>query len=223
MGTSTVHRSPSTPHWRVVRSLYRDSTVSRPRLLVEVLRAAATPYIEGLSGPEATHGLVLALRALSSPSAPVTADAALALAKDLISESRRRVLTEGWSSFYGDLANRALHATILAAGGESESGRRPPSIVRLYLANVVATCVDHVVSRDLSAHFGKGELIGTATRGLAISADLKSAARQVASDPALVSALREAAKSPERHWRQLVIDAWSVGSSGTHQPDKGER
>ena len=223
MGTSTVHRSPSTSHWRVVRNLYRNPTVTRPRLLAEVFRAASTPYIEGLSGPEATQGLVLALRALSSASAPATSGAALALARELIAESRRKVLTEGWSSFYGDLANRALHATILAAGGEPASGRRPQSIVRVYLANLVATCVDHVVSRDLSAHFGKGELIGTATRGLELSADLKSAARQVASDPALASALRETANSPERHWRQLVNDAWNIGSSGTRPPDKGER
>src|SRR5262245_64886180 len=101
MGTSTVHRSPATPHWRVVNNLYRNPTVEPERLLAEVFRASQEPYVAGLRGPESSHSLTLLLDALGQQRAKMTVPSALAMSRDLLARSRNTAVQEGWSSFYG--------------------------------------------------------------------------------------------------------------------------
>lgn len=219
MGTSTVHRSPATPHWRVVNNLYRNPKVAAERLLAEVFRASEEPYVAGLRGPESSHSLTLLLDALSQHRAKITAARALEMSRDLVAQSRGVAVQEGWSSFYGDLATRALHATILSSAPESASSRSPASIVRTFLGHLVATCIDHVVSRDLSAHFG-GEVIHNANTALKLSTRMKTAARNIASSPELSTAIEQAASKPEARWPELVATAWRIGAAGPGQQRK---
>jgi hypothetical protein len=213
MGTSTVHRSPASPHWRLVNNLYRNPSVAPERLLAEVFRASEEPYVAGLSGPESSHGVTLLLGALGQQRATVTVSSALAMSRDLLARSRGTALHEGWSLFYGDLANRALHATILSAAPESASFRAPANIVRTFLGYLVATCIDHVVSRDLSAHYGE-VVIHDASTALKLSATMKRVARNIASSPELSTAIEQAARDPQARWPEVVATAWRIGAAG---------
>lgn len=220
MGTSTVHRSPGTPHWRVVNNLYRNPAVAPDRLLAEVFRAAEEPYVAGLRGPESSHSLTLLLDVLSRRRGGMTVANALAMSRELVAQNRGAAVERGWSSFYGDLANRALHATILSAGPESASFRSPANIVRTFLGHLVATCIDHVVSRDLSAHLGEA-VIQNASTALKFSATVKTAARNVASSPELSAAIEQTASTPEARWPELVATAWRIGAGGPRERRKG--
>jgi hypothetical protein len=211
MGTSTVHRSPLTPHWRVVNNLYRDPRVSRQRLLSEIFKAAADPYVAALGGPEASNGLRILLQAFSKEPRVRSRTDALALSRDLIAQSRDATLAKGWSPFYGDIANRALHATVLSATAESKATRTQGDITRAFLGHLVATCIDHVVSRDLSGHLGE-PLISNATAALKLTAELKTAAREVTKSAEVAPALERAAKEPTA-WQGAVNAVWKVATA----------
>lgn len=218
MGTSTVHRSPlHAAHWRVVNNLYRNPTVDRKRLVAEIFRAAATPYVTGLAGREVSERLRLLLTVSATRPTLRTSAETLIFARELIGKARDVDGREGVASFYSDLANRALHSTVVtsfpAAGRQSAK-----QLVQAFLGNLVATCVEHVVSRDLSAHLGSRTLPNT-TAVLELTRELKAAARYVAASESIAPAIAETATAPEQHWPDLVATAWSVGS-GTQQPDK---
>lgn len=216
MGTSTVHRSPGSPHWRVVNNLYGNPNVEPSRLLAEVFRASAEPYSEGLSGPETLHCVDLILRTFATSGSRISEPAALQISRSLLSESRLTATREGWSHFYGDMAHRAMHATVLSAASLSASERGPENLVRHFLGNLLATCVDHVVSRDLSAHLGERTL-RTSSDALKLSAELKTAARNLVEHSGLTSAVTEAARRPSSRWAQLVTSAWKVGAAAPGQ------
>jgi len=216
MGTSTVHRSPSqSPHWRVVNNLYRNPTVQRERLLAEIFKAAEHPYVTGLRGPEVYERLQLLLRSASERPKLTTRAAALEFARELIGKARNLEAHSGFASFYSDIANRALHSTVIT----SQPGSSARGLVQTFLANVVGTCIDHVVSRDLSAHLGTRPLPDTKS-ALALARDLRTAASQVARSESLSRAIQAAAKAPAQRWGDLISDAWSVGASSP-KPAKG--
>lgn len=212
MGTSTVHRSPSTPHWRIVNNLYRDPNVTRERLLSEIFKAAAEPYAAALGGPEASNTLRIVLRALAEVPHVRDRAAALALSRDLIAQSRGATLEQGWSPFYGDIANRALHATVLSAAVTPVATKTQPEIVRTFLGHLVATCIDHVVSRDLSGHL-REPLISNATAALKLTAELKNAAREVTRSPDLAPAFEQAAREPTKSLKGAVSAVWRVATT----------
>jgi hypothetical protein len=220
MGTSTVHRSPSSPHWRVVNTLYRDPDVSPARLLAEVFRASSEPYAKQLGGPEASHCVALLLRTFGPGAESTPASHAPELSRLLATESRGAASREHWSPFYADLANRAMHRTVLSVGAPGTSPRAPESVVRLFLGHLLATCVDHVVSRDLSAHLGSKALSNAAT-ALRLSSSLKAAARELAAAEVLNAALRAAAQNPRSRWADLVASTWEVGRAMPREPRRG--
>jgi hypothetical protein len=219
MGTSTVHRSPPSPHWRVVNNLYDNPQVPRARLLAELFRAAASPYVGGLSGAETSRALHRALDSLRQRSGHGPTDA-LDLARTLITANRIATSNEGGSPFFGDLANRALHATVLALAGESSVSAR--LVVQTFLGQVVGTCIGHVVSRDVSAHIGKRG-IPTAGAALKLSAELKAAAVLLAANPRLREVIDATAEAPDAKWPVLVSRIWQVGVAGTPEPRKTKR
>lgn len=219
MGTSTVHRSPlHAAHWRVVNNLYRNPTVDRERLVAEIFRAAAKPYVTGLAGREVTERLRLLLSTWSSKAKARTSTEALNLARELIGRAREVDSREGVASFYSDLANRALHSTIVTTFPTAAGAKSPKHLVQAFLGNLVATCVDHVVSRDLSAHLGSKTLRNTVAV-LELTRDLKAAARHVVASESVAPVIAATAAAPEQNWADLVSAAWAAGA-GTQRFNK---
>jgi hypothetical protein len=213
MGTSTVHRSPlDAAHWRVVNNLYRDPSVERGRLVAEIFRAASKPYVDGLSGREVSERLRLLLSTWSATKETRSPADALSFARELIGKARDLEVREDLASFYSDLANRALHATVLAAFPTVKGRGSSRQLVQSFLANIVGTCIDHVVSRDLSAHLGTKNLPNTKAV-LELTRELKAVAQHVAANQSLSKAIEATATSPEQRWADLISSAWSVGAA----------
>ena len=178
--------------------------------------------VAALGGPEASNGLTILLRALSKEPLVRSRTDALALSRDLVAESRDATLQKGWSPFYGDIANRALHATVLSATSTPKGTKTQRDITRTFLGHLIATCIDHVVSRDLSGHL-REPLISNATTALKLTAELKSAAREVANSADVAPALERAAKEPVTAWQGAVNAVWRVATAPTRPEPRKKR
>jgi hypothetical protein len=81
-----------------------------------------------------------------------------------------------------------------------------------FLRNLIAVSIDHVVSRDLTAHLS-GQRIANAAEALAFRRTLIEHARAVAGDVRLSAAMDAAASSPRQHWAEIVRQAWEIGAT----------
>ena len=140
------------------------------------------------------------------------ADTALAAARGAVRAAQGQAFRANQVSFYGDLADRALHATLAGAAARPETLATTPAAVGSFLGNLVAVAIDHVVARDLTAHLGRGSLAGAA-RTVALRRELVQRARQVATDQRVASALAAAAHDPRGSWAALLARVWEVGAT----------
>lgn len=207
MGTSTVHRSPNTGRWRYVASMYRDAELDSARLLSEILNAA-TGYVDGLadSAVRARLETLVGIR----PNRVSGAEDPVGLAAEIVAEAQAFGRARGLVSFYGDLADRALFATITRAGSQPDLIAEPAAAVRTFTGELLGFAVDHLVSRDLSAHLGEGTLpnVATTTR---LRGRLVASARALADETLIGERASAAAESPGRRWRGVVKSAWLAG------------
>ncbi len=211
MGTSTVHRSPATLRWRIVNNLYNDPSVSVDRLLAEVFNAAES-YPSGLADAAVLRRVEAVLDASRTAIRRGETEDALAAARQAVQAAQHASVQAGLASFYGDLADRAIHATLVGASRAPNTMDTPLSALGAFLSNLVASAIDHVVSRDLTAHIG-GPRIRTASEGLALRRALVERARQIAASEQFSATVGEAASSPRQHWARLVTEVWKVGAT----------
>lgn len=210
MGTSTTHRSPNTPRWRIVSGLYDAPATGVDRLLAEVFNAAEG-YPAGLADSATLARVESLLQGAAGGEWRGDPDAALGVAREAIRAAQATALGAGHTSFYGDLADRAIHATFLRAARQPEAIDTPNRAIGTFLGNLLGIAIDHVISRDLSAHLGGGRL-STATDSLALRRDLAQRAQSVASDARVSDALAAAAAAPRERWPAAVSLAWGVGA-----------
>ena len=210
MGTSTVHRSPGTPRWRIVNNLYNDPTVPPDRLLAEIFNAAEQ-YPSGLTDASVLERVETLLTAAERGDWRGGTEAALTVAREAVRDAQARALRGGHTSFFGDLADRAMQTTFVNAAGDPNSLSTPRATLSTFLRNLVAGAIDHVVSRDLTAHLG-GSRISSATEALSLRRSLAEQARSVATDARLSEALDAAASSPHNRWTDLVQQVWAIGA-----------
>ena len=206
MGTSTVHRSPGTPRWRLVNNLYNDPTVSPERLLAEVFNAAED-YPAGLADAAVLERVETLLQVTERGDWRRSAEAALATAREAMHSAQTRALSSGYASFCGDLADRALHTTFARAARDPNSLSTPRAALSAFLRHLTVCAIDHVVSRDLTAHLG-GPRLASTSEAFAMRRTLTEQARAVATDARLSEALDVAVSSPRARWADVVRQVW---------------
>lgn len=207
MGTSTVHRSPSTGRWRYVDSMYGDIAVDRPRLLSEILNAA-TSYTDGLADA-AVQARLQTLLGISQERL-IESDDPIGVASDIVREAQAAGRATGLVSFYGDLADRALFATIARSAADLALIATPAAALSAFTRELLGFAVDHLASRDLTAHLG-GDSLPDAGAAIGLRRDLVVAAQRLADAPSVIAAAQAAAVSPRDLWHVLISSAWRAG------------
>ena len=207
LGTSTVHRSPSTGRWRYVDSMYADERVNRSRLLSEVLNAA-TGYVDGLTDAAVLARVETLLRVGATRWAD--SDDPIGVASDVVREAQAAGRAAGLVSFYGDLADRALFATIARSASNVALTANPATTLSTFTRELIGFAVDHLVSRDLTAHLG-GSSLPNAGAMVGLRRALVEAAQSLVDSPSLAQQTRAAAASPRDSWRALVSSALKAG------------
>ena len=127
MGTSSSHRSPSTPEWERVKQLYRQPDADPGQLSSRIASALDAGSRRDLSGP----GVACCLSALLGASGAAARDALsiaaaapplLAISQALREQAEREVAAGGFASRFTDIAINALGtATFEAAARGSAS------------------------------------------------------------------------------------------------------
>jgi hypothetical protein len=138
-------------------------------------------------------------------------DAAMAASREAIAQARQRSVESQRTSYYADLADRAVHRTLVGATRQPDSVRSTSATMRTFLVNLIGVSVDHLVSRDLSRHL-RSQRLPNAVAALELRRDLVQRARDVASDERLNTRLASAATAPNRQWAEVVADAWRLGT-----------
>jgi hypothetical protein len=135
MGTSTVHRSPGTPRWRIVNNIYDNPQVPADRLLAEVFNAAER-YPSGLADAAVLERVETLLHAAQVSDWRGGMEAARAIARDAIRTGQASALRAGHVSFFGDLADRAVHVTLAGASRDPNSVTTPRAALGTFLKNL---------------------------------------------------------------------------------------
>lgn len=187
--------------------MYGDVDVDRTRLLSEVLNAA-DGYVDGLSDRAVRARLETLLAA--DPGRIATADDLIAVASDLVRVAQQAGRERGLVSFYGDLADRALFSAVARSATEEGVVATPSAAVATFARELLGFAVDHLVSRDLTAHLGEGS-IPSATAMLSLRSDLVSEARRLVDIPQVRDRAAAVAETQGASWRGLVSAAWSAG------------
>lgn len=214
MGTSRVDRSPATPAWGLVTAFYSRPIESPRRVLVDLLNAGSQ-YESGLGDPSVVARLEAALSSAQDIPGRRSADAT-STARAALSDALDRALARGAMTFYGDLADRALHTTVLdyAGGAVRVTGAR---VVQRFLSELLGAATDHLVSRDLTAVLGvdAARRVDDLER---VRRELVESARELGRDPDLASDIAAAAQSPAQRWGPLVSRAWAKGRARGPEP-----
>lgn len=221
MGTSTVHRSPRTTRWLLVNALYEDPTISNSRVLAEVFNAA-DQYPEGLAGLAVLERVEALLRATEQGDWRGGTEAALAAARAAVADARASALREGEASFYGDLADRAVHSTLVAGVRSPATLATAPAALTAFLGQLVSTAVDHLVARDLSQHLGRGRVTGAA-EATALRRALVQQAHGLVQDERFAPAVEAAAAAPRQAWAEAVTAVWRGGTRISDNNDRTSR
>ena len=129
MGTSSSHRSPSTPEWERVKKLYREPNPEPGRVasrIVSALDAETRAELSGLGVASCLSRLLnlsrevaaagLSARALTAGLPPL-----LAVSEAVRSEAEREIAREGLAGRFTDLALNALGTATLQAGSRGDA------------------------------------------------------------------------------------------------------
>ncbi len=106
----------------------------------------------------------------------------LDLAAHVITDSRSAALSTGPTSFFGNLADRAIQATFASLYREPRALSSRRSALNALVGHLLYVVVDHLVSRDLSAHT---RTISTVQSALKLRNLLIDRTRHIADDPSL--------------------------------------
>ena len=185
-------RSPNTPAWRAVWALY-ETVGSTPSAIVDaVMSASRADYQAGLTDPSVRMHLAVLLEW------PQTTDLLQASTAARYRASRQ-LSHQGLGSFYGLLAESALHRTIMSAGLPENRGVR----VRAFLLELVSVAIDYLVGRDLSGYIGTAALPNV-TASLALKAAVIAEARRRV---ALISVPLDL--EAQDKWRTAIAQVWA--------------
>jgi hypothetical protein len=125
MGTSSSHRSPSTPEWERVKQLYREPNPDPREVASRITSALDATTRQEMAGPGvacclshllqasrqvAEHGLAALVPA--APAAPPL----LAVSEAIREQAERTIALNGYASRFSDLALNALATSVFEAG-----------------------------------------------------------------------------------------------------------
>jgi len=125
MGTSSSHRSPSTPEWERVKQLYREPNPNPREVASRITSALDAETRQEMSGP----GVACCLRSLLQASTRVgdgglaallppgtEAPPLLAASEAVREQAEREIARRGLASRFADIALNALATTVFEAG-----------------------------------------------------------------------------------------------------------
>lgn len=207
MGTSTVHRSPTTARWQFVDAMYDDPQVDLPRLLSEVLNAGSV-YVEGLGDAAVLVRLQFLLEA--NRSRVLRGEDPIGEAANLVGEAQALGRAQGHVSFYGDLADRALFAALVRGTTNANLIVDSAAAVTSFARELIGFAVDHLVSRDVTAHLGEVGL-PTASSLVSLRAEIVESARGLVDAPSFAELAAATVDARPAAWRSLVAAAWDTG------------
>jgi hypothetical protein len=195
----------------VVNSLYGDARVPQERLLAEICHAGDY-YGEGLAEIAVIDRVDALLEAAERGDWRGSAESALREARVAARDARQASLERGSASFYGDLADAALHRTLVAGSGAPETLQSREATLMAFVQDLVSIAVDHLVCRDLTQHLG-GPRTRTTEDAQALRDQLVSRAREVAVDASLRPTLRRTASNPVQGWPSLMHEVWQLAAT----------
>lgn len=159
MGTSSSHRSPSTPEWERVKQLYRQANPDPGRVSSRIAQALAAQAPGELAGPGVACCLSSLLLASSDAAAarlplPPHAPPLLVLSQALREQAEREIAAAGYASRFSDIALNALGTTVFeaGAGGAASVFDIPAPQVLASVGCYAAECRLHELSRCFVAH-----------------------------------------------------------------------
>ena len=156
MGTSSSHRSPSTPEWERVKQLYRKPAADPGQVSARIVSALDADTRPELSGPGVAcclTALLQASRAAADGSLhiPLGIPPLLSMSQVLREQAERAIAANGYASRFADLALNALGtATFEAASGGAASVFEASA--EQATASLAAYATDHRL-HDLSVCF----------------------------------------------------------------------
>jgi len=153
MGTSTRHRSPSTPIWDAVHTSYKSASIAPERLTHEVWRAASLQPGERLPKQLESSIVHTLLRTALTSESP----------EEGIAAARRVIAKSHTSSLATDIAQRALV--------QSFTDRR--NQVAGFAHSLFVEAVTYLVSRDLPGYVGTGERLPTISDAISLKSKIR--------------------------------------------------
>jgi hypothetical protein len=189
--------------------MYSDPNAKTDRMLSEILNAAEG-YREGLSDRSVIERLN-ALVSVARQGRAGTPESAVGAAREALGAARQRMLDQGYTSFFADLADRAANATLIEAIRRPDLLAVPATTVETFSRNLLAASVAHLVARDLSSHVGE-ERTARTELALEFRRQVVAQARDLVDEPSVQSAIEGVARTPRRAWRSLIRLVWRLGT-----------
>ncbi len=207
MGTSTTHKSPTTPEWERVRDLYRADeppAAEVSRRIALALDAAVREEMGGAGVVTCLEVLLEAAReAADAPAAGLltTVASVLGAAGVLRAAAERRLGLRGQGSRFADLALDALGTSLVdgllaqeavpafpALTGDAgarlaafSTERRLHELAGRFISQDVGYCFRYFVTRDIAEFVGTGAL-PTVAHARALAENVGNHCRTLASD-----------------------------------------
>lgn len=209
MGTSSVDRSPNLLSWSIVNTMYRDPNEAAIDILREVFIAGGS-YAEGLGDEAVRIRVQLLLRAVDSDAWRSGVPGALEVARSAMTNAQVETVEAGVASFYGDLADQALHQALV--GGARDHARLSDvgSALETFIRALLSTAIDHLVSRDITQHLGSRRLRRMSDVA-ALRQELVELADLVAVSADLSDRLVQPVAGVLDDWSNLIARAWRHG------------
>jgi hypothetical protein len=153
MGTSINQRSPVTPNWNAVTAAYNSSTISIPRIVQELWRAATHQPTGNLAADLGAPIIAQCLAiALSTPSR-----------QEALQRASREVALSGQASLAADIAQRAVAQSFRP--GEDRAGA--------FVQSLFAEAGNYLVSRDLPGYVGVSERLHTVSDAIGFKNEIR--------------------------------------------------
>jgi hypothetical protein len=206
----------------VINQLYEDPNVTTERLLAEVLNAAED-YPSGLASDAVITRIEALLGVAESWLESSTRVDPRTVARATVDAARRSAIDAGETSIFGDLADKAVHYTLLSTLGDSGTSVSSAGALQAFVGNLVAAAVDHLVSRDLSAHMGRGRITG-ATAANDLRREVVSQARSLAEEQRFSAIIARASETPRNDWQTAIRSVWEYGEAVPQpRPERGRQ
>jgi len=162
MGTSSNHRSPDVPSWRLARAMIGSDVAPPDQQSKELWRAASADPAADLIGYLGSERVYVAAKLSQGSSSPKEAAQAFGA---LVQQS-------GTAPFLDATTSRAMLRTVAKKGGMPQ-----------FAGELLAELIGHYASRDLPSYVGARGRIQKTSESIALKVRLQQIARDACKSP----------------------------------------